>query len=141
MYNTISDKEEIFLVLNYILETNPRFGNKDIVYNICKKYITISGCKNETLKVIKKFYTYFNKYKVSTELLPLICTYLADEKIQSFTFCLIEDILKDLKCHKEKIISKEWSLDSFKDYFYNKNKSNENIKACENLDDEWDEEW
>lgn len=92
MYNTISDKEEIFLVLNYILETNPRFGNKDIVYNICKKYITISGCKNETLKVIKKFYTYFNKYKVSTELLPLICTYLADEKIQSFTFCLIEDI-------------------------------------------------
>ncbi|KAK6090418.1 hypothetical protein P3W45_000515 [Vairimorpha bombi] len=148
MYSNITEYDGMILVLKYVNETKPVFQKSEIIYEMCKKYLTIPGCKNETLKTIQIFYPSFNKHKVSTELLPQICTYLADERLQSPTFLLIEDILGDLKCHKEKIISKEWSFDSFRDFFNNKNsvrsKSMENIKKVENEvydDDEWDDDW
>ncbi|EEQ82503.1 hypothetical protein NCER_100756 [Vairimorpha ceranae BRL01] len=144
MFVNISEPEDILLILNYVNSTKPRLSNTDIIYNMCKKYVTITGCKNETLKTIHLFYTSFNKHKVSVELLPLLCTYLADSKVQNSTFLLVEDILADLKCHKEKILSKEWS---FTDLFGNnktlKSKSAENIneKEQQNSDEEWDDDW
>ncbi|WUR02846.1 N-terminal kinase-like protein [Vairimorpha necatrix] len=152
MYEFITEPEDILLVLKYVKTSNINENvdcKTDIIYRMCKNYLKIPSVRNETLNVIQIYYKSFNKNKVSTELLPLICTYLADEKLQTSTFLIIENILTDLKCHKEKIISKDWS---FTELFSNKknikSKSVEDIKLeiekekkAEDSGDEWDDDW
>lgn len=146
----ISDDKGIEQVLNYLNTAKPLFKKSDIVYKILKSYLIDSKKKEETIEVIQTFYYTFNKYKVSTELLPILCTNLADEKLQNKTFPLIDTILSDLKDHKEQIISREWSFESFKDFFKSrKGRETQKVEVKPQIvdtqdktdEDDWDEDW
>ncbi|EOB14128.1 hypothetical protein NBO_37g0003 [Nosema bombycis CQ1] len=115
-------------VLFYLDTTRPVFTKSDVIYKILKNYLINSNKKEMTIDVLGTFYGTFNKYKVSTELLPILCTSLANENLQYKTFPLIDMILKDLKDHKEQIISREWSFEAFKDFFSRKGKDVKNNK-------------
>ncbi|KAF9763475.1 hypothetical protein NGRA_1240 [Nosema granulosis] len=146
-YEYISDDKGIEQVLDYLNTTKPLFKKSDIVYKILKAYLVDSKKKEKTIEVIQTFYCTFNKYKVSTELLPILCTNLADEKLQNKTFPLIDTILHDLKDHKEQIISREWSFESFKDFFKTRKvKEPQKVEPLQNenkedIEEDWEEDW
>lgn len=127
-YEFIGDDKGMEEVLIYLDTTKPVFTKSDVIYKILKNYLINSNKKEMTIDVIGTFYGTFNKYKVSTELLPILCTSLANENLQYKTFPLIDMILKDLKDHKEQIISREWSFEAFKDFFSRKGKDVKNNK-------------
>lgn len=117
MYYYVSDDQGISLVLGFICEVRPIFKKTDVVYRILCKYLIQSKGKMQVLGAMEIFYPTFDSFKMTTELLPLLCGYLSDRHVQSEVFLLIEKILVHLKEHKGEIIAKEWKIGSIKNIF------------------------
>lgn len=152
IYDYIGDDASVILVLNFFKRTKPAFKDNDVIYKTLCKFLLMSECKPMVLDTIEIFYPSFNPYKIGTELLPLLCAYISDRKLQSQVFSLIEKILNHLKEHKNEIIKKEWSISGLKGFFVQKEEKASNKPAYEFSDPnynnkreesetEWDDEW
>lgn len=117
MCGYVSDDAGVVLVLEFLCTTKPVFKNSDVVYRILCRYLLQSGSKLQVLVALEMFYKTFDKFKMTTELLPLLCGYLSDKHIQMATFSLIEKILQHLKEHKNEIVDGEWRLGNIKSLF------------------------
>jgi hypothetical protein len=157
MHEYISDDVGVVLVLDFLTSARPTFRDSDVVYRMLCKYLLQSGCKLEVLGAIEALHPTMDTYRLGTELLPLLCGYLSDARLQPAVFALLEKILWHLKEHRGEMISKEWRLRGLAELFSSKLKeagneqvygagSNGDNKGENELDSKesnsgWDDEW
>lgn len=159
MHGYVSDDQGIQSVLRFLHDVKPVFKKTDVVYRILCKYLIQSKSKVQVLCTMEIFYETFDNFKMTTELLPLLCGYLSNRHAQPAVFSLIEKILVHLKEHKAEIIDKEWRLGSIKNIFKPKSSlhqeeiygekreaqltrlQNEPDKEHKDPNDGWDDPW
>lgn len=160
MYGYVSDEVGVQQVLGFLCATRPVFKKSDVVYRILCRYLLQSKCKPQVLVAMEVFYKDFDKFRMTTELLPLLCGYLSDSTMQVATFSLIEKILQHLKEHKGEIVDNEWRIGSIRSIFglrSRKKKEDKPTQTQEHVDkpchpgatgressendDGWDEPW
>ncbi|ADM12147.1 uncharacterized protein Eint_090170 [Encephalitozoon intestinalis ATCC 50506] len=117
MHGYILDDQGMQLVLKFLCDVRPVFKKTDVVYRILCKYLIQSKSKVKVLAAMEIFYETFDNFKMTTELLPLLCGYLSNRHAQPAVFSLIEKVLEHLKEHKTEIVDKEWKIGNIKNIF------------------------
>ncbi|KAH9411724.1 hypothetical protein HK407_04g08350 [Ordospora pajunii] len=117
MHDYVSDERGMMHVVAFIQSTKHVFKKTDAIYKILCKCLVQSKYKNVVISAIENFYESFDNFKMTTELLPLLCGHLSDRQIQTDVFLLIEKILRHLKEHKSEIISHEWKIGNITSMF------------------------
>jgi hypothetical protein len=146
MYGYIIDDAGVALVLRFLTSVKPSFKNSDVVYRIVCKYLLQSSCKLEALNAMGELYPAMDTYKLGTELMPLLCSYLPDTRLQPAVFALLENVLGHLKEHRTEIVSKEWKLRGLSGFFSPKADEKHSVvdaqhKEADGESDGWDDEW
>ncbi|KMV65497.1 hypothetical protein M970_090180 [Encephalitozoon cuniculi EcunIII-L] len=134
MYSYVSDDQGMVLVLRFLRDVRPAFKKTDVVYRILCKYLIQSKAKAQVLDTMEIFYKSFDNFKMTTELLPLLCGYLSNRSVQPAVFSLIEKILSHLKEHKGEIVDKEWGIGSIKNIFKPKSSTHQGIACVEEVE-------
>lgn len=148
MYGYVSDDSGVSQVLDFLCRTEPAVDT-DVVYRILCKYLLQSRAKLQVLNALDVFYESFDSFKMTTELLPLLCGCLSDKHIQMTAFSLIEKILQHLKRHKAEIVDSEWRLGGIKSLFKPKALQSEtsatqkpsDVHEKQEPSEEWDSKW
>jgi hypothetical protein len=143
---SIDDSESIALVCLKFIETN-RSDVHNNMYKLLASFLIHNKSKMMVYKCIEFYFQYFDKYKLSTEMLPMLCSKLSEKEDQDKCFLLVEKILNFLKAHKGEIQSKDWSFKSIKGIFQTKkpdteSKLNERMSRLskEEEPNEWDDQ-
>ena len=72
----------------------------------------------------------FNKSKIASELLPILCNLLPEKEYQEELFDLVEQIIQWLKKNRNELDQSDWKLNKSKDKLINKSEKRE--KAFQN---------
>ncbi|KAL6121885.1 hypothetical protein NUSPORA_01142 [Nucleospora cyclopteri] len=160
---TVTDGESILYICTQLIDKNllecnneaPQntndFKTKEFyrqLYKMLVSFIKTNKCKTVVFTCLEKYYKYFDKYKISSELLPLLCGKLVEKDQQDLCFNLVESIVRFLKENRAELEQKDWAMKRVKDIFKNKEKKREEIyknkireiKNIEKFNDEWDEQ-
>ncbi|AFM98912.1 hypothetical protein EHEL_090160 [Encephalitozoon hellem ATCC 50504] len=132
MCEYVSDDQGMHSVLKFLHDVRPIFKKTDVVYRILCKYLIQSKSKVQVLHTMEIFYETFDNFKMTAELLPLLCGYLSNRHAQPAVFSLIEKILAHLKEHKTEIIDREWKIGSIKNIFRFKSSAHQGAVCAEN---------
>ncbi|KAI4292103.1 hypothetical protein PAPHI01_1377 [Pancytospora philotis] len=116
MQEDISDTESVALVCALLVGLRRDDVHRP-VYKLLAHYLALGKARKHVYDCLDRFFVHFNKYKISTELLPLLCSYLSDAEAQDSCFALVERILCFLKENKTDIQAKDWSLKGIKGMF------------------------
>ncbi|KAI5150218.1 hypothetical protein ENBRE01_1361 [Enteropsectra breve] len=92
------------------------------IYRLLIEYLNKGKALNEVYSAIEMYLCAFDKFKISNEMLPLLCKKLGTDEYQDECFAIVEKTLKHLKQHKKEIKNKEWSIKGLKDVFISKKK-------------------
>ncbi|KAM0671879.1 hypothetical protein CWI42_040160 [Ordospora colligata] len=120
MHDYVSDERGMMHVIAFLQSSKHVFKKTDAIYKILCKYLVQSKYKNVVISAIENFYESFDNFRMTTELLPLLCGHLSDRQVQTDVFLLIEKILRHLKEHKSEIISHEWKIANITNMFKQK---------------------
>lgn len=85
-----------------------------MLYKLLLKYATLGKSRLLVYNCIEQYFVYFDKYKLSKELLPLLCSKLCDKESQDECFSLVRRILIFLRQNRNEIQRKDWSLKNLK---------------------------
>lgn len=146
MKNEINDSESIELICKRLIECKRSDLNK-YIFDLLLKFVMVSNKKEAVYLCIEEYFPLFNKQKVSSELLPYLCSKLADQDGQNRCFILVEKIISYLKKYKKEILKRGWSIDNLKGMLITKKdiSNNERIEDQyqnvwkNEIDSEWDE--
>lgn len=142
----VVDSESIALACSFLSQLERSDVDKPI-YKLVLALLVLGKARAQVYQCIDKFFPRFDKYKISTELLPPLCANLTEPDAQDFCFTLVEKILSFLKSNKADIRSKDWTLKSIKSMFVTKKQSADtdvNTRMMQlsksDVEESWDEE-
>lgn len=145
MQEDVTDAESIAVVCYALLDME-RVDVYRPVYKFLLRFLILDKEKMLLYQCTERFFPHFDKYKISTELLPLLCSKLSVVEAQDTCFHLVEKILSFLKEYKSEIRSKEWSFRNLKGIFVTKKVQDEAAiserimrLSKEDKEDEWEE--
>ncbi|OQS55526.1 hypothetical protein EHP00_570 [Ecytonucleospora hepatopenaei] len=119
-----------------------------ILYKTLMVFLKSKKCRKEVYACFLKYFEAFDKTKVASELLPLLCSKLSEKECQEECFLLVERIVQFLKENRKDLEQSEWSLSKAKDVFMSKQDKREaafktkidEIKTKEGFNEEWDDQ-
>ena len=119
-----------------------------IMYKTLLAFLKTKKCKKAVYSCFDKYYVAFDKTKIASELLPLLCSKLTEKENQEECFCLVEKIVKFLKENRSEIEQQEWSLTRAKSVFMSKQEKQEaafqtkieQIRQKEGISEEWEDQ-
>jgi len=140
---SVTDEESIEEICIRLIKMKRNDLSKPI-YKLLNRFLELNKARGAVLRCLLKYYDTFDMYKISVELLPLLCSQLSYAEDQDTCFQLVDKVLEHLRNHKEKIRSKDWSLKKITKIFSGKKKTRESIddkidKMRIGEPDEWDE--
>lgn len=124
---TCTDTDSIVLICSHLLEFEYQSLSKPI-YKLLYSFLVLNKALPSVYRCLEKFYTSFDKVKISKELLPNLCSHLIEKENQEQCFGLVEKIIKFLKDHKEEIHNKEWSFKHISNIFNKKEDQKEKFE-------------
>lgn len=138
-----NDSETMILICNYLLKLDKK-GYEKSIYKIILSYLTSNKNTLLVYECIDKYYSEFDKIKITKEVLPNLCSKLIEKETQEYCFILVEKILNFLKGHKDEIQNKDWTLKSLTGMFSkkssNSNKFEERVSRFSKEElDEWND--
>lgn len=101
-----------------------------ILYKLLISFLKLKKCKKEVYICFAKYYSLFNKSKIASELLPILCNLLPEKEYQEELFDLVEQIVQWLKKNRNELDQSDWKLNKSKDKLINKSEKRE--KAFQN---------
>lgn len=145
MKNEVTDSEIMEIICKGLIDLNRNDLIKPI-YELLMKFLLTSEKKEYVYLCIEEYFCMFNKQKISSELLPCLCSKLVDQDGQDQCFILVEKIIDFLKKNKNEILKRGWSIDNFKEMFigrrgYDKNKVDKKYNEVYKIEieSEWEE--
>ncbi|ORD94995.1 hypothetical protein ECANGB1_1701 [Enterospora canceri] len=125
--------------------------NKDyarILYKALFSFLLAKKCKKDVYDCFLKYYKAFDKTKVASELLPILCSRLTDKEYQEDCFNLVEQIVVFLKENRFELEQSDWSINKIKELTKSKSEKREEaiqnkideIKAKNKGSEEWEEQ-
>lgn len=110
---TCTDSESMAAVCEYLL----KFERGDLerpIYRLL--FVFLNTGKNPLLvyQCIDKYYTKFDKVKITKEILPMLCSRLIERENQEFCFSLVEKLVEFLRMHRDELQSKDWAIKGIK---------------------------
>ncbi|ORD99842.1 hypothetical protein A0H76_77 [Hepatospora eriocheir] len=139
----ITDQSSIEKICNHFIEN--KLSHPKHLYKMIFTFLKLKVATVTVYDCLEVYYQDFDKYKLCSELLPLLCSRLSEKEYQDKCFFLVESIVKDLKNNKQLLENKEWGISKvtgfLKKSFKSKDKSlQEKIKELDELDEEWAEQ-
>ena len=113
MAKETKDGETADLICLELINTERRDAH-EAIYRLLYEFNRVVSSKTIYYRCLDKYFVYFDKPKISTKLLPMLCAQLTDPNGQDECFRLVERILSYLKGHKSEIASAGWSIPSIK---------------------------
>ncbi|KAI5168429.1 hypothetical protein PAEPH01_0121 [Pancytospora epiphaga] len=154
IFNTVSFSSILRSMHEYIVDTESvsaicvrmvHLKRSDVykpIYKLLTHFILLGKVRVLVFKCTEAFFSEFDKYKVSTELLPLLCSHLADPDSQDACFSLVEKILLFLKENRNELRAREWSIKNITGIFGSKKEKAyepEIIRMSKKNEDSWEE--
>lgn len=87
------------------------------LYPLLVHLLHVCSCKSSCYKCIELYFTGFDMAKVSSELLPMLCSRLAEQESQDSCFRIVEKILSFLKQHKGEMATSSWPVKTIRGIF------------------------
>lgn len=154
IYTHIKDDKTIEESLLFCKANFDRISTSKIireeVYRFLVAFLSYSDTRNMTLSTLSKFYKIFDVKKLQLEMIPVLCTLLADKHNQDLCFDLIERIVQHLKENKAKLCVENWSVKkigkvmnklSFKIPRFSSSKSKSSTSSVIDQENDWEGEW
>lgn len=138
-----TDMETVSLICENLQILEREDINRSI-YKLLNQFMTLEKSSLEVLKCIDKYYTTFDRVKLTKNILPSLCSRLIEKENQDYCFSLVEKILKFLKSNRNDSASSDWSFKSIKSILTKKQdasmKFEDRVSKFKKEDvDEWNE--
>lgn len=136
-----TDSDTISLICENLLKLE-RVDIHKSVYKLLNQFMTLNKSSLEVYRCIDKYYTTFDRVKLTKNILPNLCSRLIEKENQDYCFSLVEKILKFLKNDRADVVSTDWSFKSIKSMLNKKPETNfeDRVSKFKKEDiDEWNE--